>query len=130
MISPEWIATILGALLCLTISWFLSAVSHSQGVRLGKVGPAIGIAGALVLAGMAVVGPLHDSKSEGFHIMSNYITEGRLENLKRRSLMVRTIREAGRRPDRDHLPFKHSDGKLVWVTKEEFRKLKKEEKED
>lgn len=57
------------------------------------------------------------------------IIQGGLDNVKRRFLMVRAITELGPRPDRDHVPFEDSSEKLKWITKAEYRKLKKEEKE-
>lgn len=127
----SWNVTIAGALLCLLYSWFLTILGRSQKVRFGKVVTALGIVGTFVLAGMAYVGPLHNPKSkfEGVHSMSEDISEGRLANLKRRSLAIRTITKLGPRPDRDHVPWEFPDRRLAWITKSEYRKLRKEEKE-
>lgn len=131
MVPPEWIATVVGALLCLVISWFLAVVSRSQGVRFGKAGPAIGITGALVLAGMAVVGPLRVSESKEVVSMESYTNEGypifskgSLRHRQILSVFARTIQEVGSRPSENHFPFEHPDGKLEWVTKEKYTELK------
>lgn len=121
----SWNVTIVGALICLFYSWFLGALGRSQNVRFGKVGPILGIVGALVLAGMAFTGPLYNSKVNKAISMSEDVKEGRLANLKRRSLAIRTIQKAGPRPDRDHLPFEFPDGSLGWVTTSEYKKLNK-----
>ncbi len=133
MVQPEWIATIVGALLCLVYSWFLSVVGQSQRVRFGKVSPAIGIVGALILAGMAVVGPSHIPKHEGVVLMSRYTDEGypifpkgAFRHAKLLSVVSRTIQEVGQRPSKDHLAYEHPTGKLEWVTKDQYKKLKTE----
>ena len=131
----EWNVTIAGCVLCLVFSWFLGVVSRSQGVRFGMIGPIVGIVGTFVLAGLAVSGPLHNPSPEferGVVLMHTHTiktdlhtVEGDLANLIRRSLVVRTMREAGRRPSRNHLPWEYSHGKLEWVTKEEYKKLRR-----
>lgn len=130
--SVEWDLTIIGALLCLVYSWFIAAVGRSQGIRFGKIGPAVGISGALILAGMAVVGPPHVSKFERVIPMNDHtieidphINEANLINLKRRSLAIRTTREAGPKPSKDHTAWEYPNGRLAWVTKLEYQKLKK-----
>jgi len=131
----EWNAVVAGSVLCLIFSWFLGVVGRSQGVQFGVIGPIVGVVGALVLTGLAIAGPLHnvesyDSKIKEIISMHTTQINADLANLKHRSLMVRAIQKLGPRPDRNHLPFEHPDGVLVWVTKEKYRKLKKEKKED
>lgn len=132
----EWNVTIVGAVLCVIFSWFLGIVSRSQEVQFGKTGLIVGIVGVFILAGMAVTGPLHvpvpDSKKE--YIMSSHKIETNPEmiqaiaaNFKIRALVIRTKQALGKRPDRDHIPYEHSDGTLEWVTKSERRELRRGE---
>lgn len=131
----EWNAVVAGSVLCLIFSWFLGVVGRSQDVQFGKIGPIVGIVGTLILTGLAVVGPPHVTKFEGVSLMRKpvvvktdlHTVEGSLSNLKRRSLVIRTMRKIGPRPDKDHLPYEYSDGKLSWVTKSEYVKLKRGE---
>jgi len=121
----SWNVTIAGALLCLLYSWFLAVLGRSQKVRFGKVVTALGLVGAFVLAGMAYVGPLRNPKPEGVILMQTTKINPDLANLKRRSLAVRTVQKLGPRPDRDHVPWEFADGRLAWVTKSEYLRLKK-----
>lgn len=125
MLSFEWIVTVVGAVLCVVYSWFLGIMGRSQEMPIGKISLPIGIVGILILASMAIVGPVQNVEPKGMYLMDNKHLDP--ANVKSRSLMVRTIRKAGRRPDRNHLPYECSDGRLAWVTKEEYRKLKKGE---
>lgn len=130
MIS-EWNAVVAGSVLCLVFSWFLGVVGRSQEVQFGKIGPIVGIVGVLILAGLAVAGPSHsvesyDSKIKGIISMHNTQINADLANLKRRSLMIRAIHELGK-PDKDHVPYEYPDGRLAWIHRKEYRKLKKGE---
>ena len=137
MASFEWIATIVGAIMCLVYSWFLIVMDRSHGLPFKKVSLLVGLAGMLVLAGMAIVGPPHISELEGVNLMSDPVIvetdpnaiEATLANKKRRSLAIRMMDKIGRRPSKNHLPWEYPDGKLAWVTKSEYEKLRKEEKE-
>lgn len=132
----SWNVTIIGALLCLLYCWFLAVLGRSQKVRFGKVVPVLGIVGTFVLAGMAYVGPLHNPKSEGVHPMNDTvvvgedpeIVEARRANRKHLSLVRRTRTKLGPRPSGDHVAWEYPDGKLAWVTKDEYLELRREQR--
>lgn len=131
MLSPVWIATVGGALLCLTYSWFLGAKARSRGIRFGRMSTAVGVAGALVLAGMAVVGPPRTLQPEG--VISVYTAEGypifpqsRARFTELLSIAMRTTQEVGRRPSKDHVAYEDpATGKMKWVTSSEYKQLVK-----
>lgn len=129
-----WNVTIVGALVCLAYCWFLSSLGRSQRVRFGKIGPVLGIIGALVLAGMAVAKSINVSKIEG--VMVPMVTTNIVEtdpdvikakqaNNEALGLTLRTIRVAGPRPSRDHFPYRDSDRNFKWGSKDDYRTYKR-----
>ena len=136
----EWNMTVAGCVLCIIFCWFLGILKRWEGVQFGKIGFIVGCVGVLVLTGLAISNPLHNLEHEGSVIVNGkkieaevetnpLIIQAGLDNLKRKSLAVRTSSEVGRRPSKAHTAWEFPDGRLTWVTKSEYRKLKEEEKE-
>lgn len=136
--SFGWNLTVVGALLCLAYGWFLIALGRSQRVRFGKTGLIVGVIGALVLAGMAVVKPLHDvSKPKAKRVISMTVaskgyptaSQGVVRFEKLLSVATRTTQKVGRRPSKNHVAYESPSGKLEWVTREEYRELLRKKRE-
>lgn len=128
--SPAWIATVAVAVVCLAYSWLLGIAARRHGIHLGRIGPTVGVAGALILAGMAVVGPQKLVERKAVDSMQTYTLEGypRISRsvahyAKLLSIASRTTHEVGRRPSKNHVAYEHSDGKLEWITKKKYAKL-------
>ena len=133
----SWNVTVIGAVLCLLYCWFLAVLGRSQKVRFGKIVTVLGIVGTLVLAGMAFVGPLHNPEFEGRGTMSAAgvivdpdpnVIKGTLDNVRRLDLVNRAVIKLGPKPSKEHLPWKYPDGRLAWVAKDEYIRLRTEQR--
>lgn len=134
MASPEWIATIAGAVLCLTYGWLLSIAARCHGIQFGRMGSTVGVVGALVLMAMAIVGPQKHLERRKVEPMQAYtlegyprISQGAIRYAKLLSIASRTTQEVGRSPSKNHVAYEHRDGRLEWVTKKKYAILVRSE---
>jgi len=122
----EWIVTVSGALLCLMFYVFLDKIGRNQRVKFGKVGPAVGILGALMLTAMAIVGPSRNLESER-KIMTikekQDVPQRTLLHKKLVSLYYITLNKVGKRPSKDHVAYEDEKGKLSWILKDNYLKI-------
>ena len=130
----EWNMTVAGCVLCIIFCWFLGILKRWEGIQFGKIGFIVGCVGVLVLTGLAISSPLHNSEGsvvvngKKVEIETNpEIIQGGIDHLKNQSLIKRTKLKLGPRPDANHLPWEYPDGTLAWITREERERLKKAE---
>lgn len=128
--------TVAGCVLCIIFCWFLGILDRWEGIRFGKIGFIVGCVGVLVLTGLAVSNPLHIPEFEGVIIVNDAevvdadsdVVKGTLANVKRLDLVTRTRNKLGGMPSKEHLPWEYPDGRLAWVTKDEYIKLRTEQR--
>lgn len=131
----EWNMTVAGCVLCIIFCWFLGILERWEGIQFGRIRFIVGCVGVIVLTGLAVSNPLHIPEFEGVHPMNNFeietslhVVEAGLANAKRLDLVTRTRNKLGGMPSKEHLPWEYPDGRLAWVTKDEYIKLRTEQR--
>lgn len=123
----DWVVTVAGALLCLIFYVFLDKIGRNQRVKFGKIGPVVGIAGAVMLTAMAIVGRSSRDMEPKRTMVIMEKKHGTIQrsNLHKKliSLYYRTLEKVGKRPSKDHVAYEDENGKLSWILKENYIKI-------
>ncbi len=128
---------VIGCVLCPIYCWLIGVIYRSQNLKVSKAGFAIGATGILVLSGLAITShscePILEENTMNTNAVHNGYTEegyAKVPHLwdKLLSLSQRARKELGERPSKDHLAYEDDNGKVTWVTKDNFKKLVKEKK--
>ena len=103
-----WNITVAGAALCCLYGWSLSFLRRSDGEKVGKSGPLIGLAGAAVLTAMAVVNPGHVVSTDFAELPAN---------------VSRATAEPASNSETGNVVFRQANGTLDRVTTRKYAQL-------